>query len=48
MLKVENVTKYYGTNCAVNNLSFTVKNGEISITVNKKGQVRIQKFIEQY
>ena len=29
MLKVENVTKYYGTNCAVNNLSFTVKNGEI-------------------
>ena len=29
MLKVENVTKYYGNNCAVNNLSFTVKNGEI-------------------
>lgn len=29
MLKVENVTKYYGTNCAVNNLSFTVNNGEI-------------------
>lgn len=29
MLKVENVTKYYGTNCAVNNLSFEVKDGEI-------------------
>ena len=29
MLKVENVTKYYGTNCAVNNLSFTVNDGEI-------------------
>lgn len=29
MLKVENVTKYYGSNLAVDNLSFTVKNGEI-------------------
>lgn len=29
MLKVENITKYYGTNLAVDNLSFTVKNGEI-------------------
>ena len=29
MLKIENVTKYYGTNCAVNNLSFTVDDGEI-------------------
>lgn len=29
MLKVENVTKYYGKNCAVDHLSFTVKNGEI-------------------
>ena len=29
MLKIENVTKYYGTNCAVNNLSFTVNDGEI-------------------
>lgn len=29
MLKVENVTKYYGQNLAVDNLSFEVKNGEI-------------------
>ena len=29
MLKVENIVKYYGKNCAVNNLSFEVKNGEI-------------------
>ena len=29
MLKVENVTKYYGKNCAVDHLSFTVKDGEI-------------------
>ena len=29
MLKVENVTKYYGDNLAVDNLSFEVKDGEI-------------------
>lgn len=29
MLKVEHVTKYYGDFCAVNDLSFTVKPGEI-------------------
>lgn len=29
MLKVENVTKYYGENLAVDHLSFTVKSGEI-------------------
>lgn len=29
MLKVENITKYYGNNLAVDNLSFTVKSGEI-------------------
>ena len=29
MLKVENIVKYYGTNCAVNNLSFSVEDGEI-------------------
>ena len=29
MLKVEKITKYYGNNLAVDNLSFTVKNGEI-------------------
>ncbi|MCI8671458.1 MAG: ATP-binding cassette domain-containing protein [Bacilli bacterium] len=29
MLKLENVTKYYGTNLAVDNLSFTINNGEI-------------------
>lgn len=29
MLKVENITKYYGKNLAVDNLSFTVKDGEI-------------------
>lgn len=29
MLKVKNITKYYGDNLAVDNLSFDVKNGEI-------------------
>ena len=29
MLKVENISKSYGSNLAVDNLSFTVKNGEI-------------------
>lgn len=29
MLKVENITKYYGKNLAVDHLSFAVKNGEI-------------------
>jgi len=29
MLKLENVTKYYGDNLAVNNLSFTINDGEI-------------------
>lgn len=29
MLKVENVTKYYGDNLAVDNLSFTINDGEI-------------------
>ena len=29
MLKVENVTKYYGEHLAVKNLNFTVKEGEI-------------------
>ncbi len=29
MLKVEDVVKYYGTNCAVNHLSFEVADGEI-------------------
>ena len=29
MLKVEDVVKYYGKNCAVDHLSFQVKNGEI-------------------
>ena len=29
MLKVENITKYYGENLAVDHLSFTVKSGEI-------------------
>ncbi|MBQ9011116.1 MAG: ATP-binding cassette domain-containing protein [Bacilli bacterium] len=29
MLKVENITKYYDNFCAVDNLSFTVKSGEI-------------------
>ena len=31
MLKVENVVKYYGKICAVDNLSFEVKEGEIPI-----------------
>ena len=29
MLKVNHVTKYYGKNCAVNDLNFEVKEGEI-------------------
>ncbi|MEI3508803.1 MAG: ATP-binding cassette domain-containing protein [Bacilli bacterium] len=29
MLKVENITKYYDNFCAVDNLSFEVKPGEI-------------------
>lgn len=29
MLQVKNITKYYGDNLAVDNLSFTVKDGEI-------------------
>lgn len=29
MLKVENVTKYYGDVLAVDNLSFTINDGEI-------------------
>lgn len=29
MLKVENITKYYGDNLAVDNLSFTINDGEI-------------------
>ena len=29
MLKVENISKYYGNICAVNNLSFSVEDGEI-------------------
>ena len=29
MLKVKNVTKYYGNLCAVNDLNFEVKEGEI-------------------
>ena len=29
MLRVKNITKYYGKTCAVDNLSFEVKDGEI-------------------
>ena len=29
MIEVENLTRYYGTRCAINNLSFQIKKGEV-------------------
>ena len=36
MLSVKHITKYYGDNKAVDDLSFTVKNGEIFGSVRRK------------
>ena len=29
MIEVENLTRYYGTRCAINNLSFQIEKGEV-------------------
>lgn len=44
MLKVENIVKYYGDNCAVNNLSFEVKNGEIFGLLGENGAGKTTTF----
>lgn len=44
MLKVENIVKYYGKNCAVNNLSFEVKNGEIFGLLGENGAGKTTTF----
>ncbi len=44
MLKVENIVKYYGKNCAVNNLSFEVKDGEIFGLLGENGAGKTTTF----
>ena len=44
MLKVENVTKYYGTNKAVDNLNFEVKDGEIFGLLGRNGAGKTTTF----
>ncbi len=44
MLKVENIVKYYGDNCAVNNLSFEVKSGEIFGLLGENGAGKTTTF----
>lgn len=44
MLKVENIVKYYGKNCAVNDLSFEVKNGEIFGLLGENGAGKTTTF----
>ena len=44
MLKVKNIVKYYGTNCAVNNLSFEVKKGEIFGLLGENGAGKTTTF----
>lgn len=44
MLSVKNIVKYYGDNCAVNNLSFDVKNGEIFGLLGENGAGKTTTF----
>ncbi|MBQ8131396.1 MAG: ATP-binding cassette domain-containing protein, partial [Bacilli bacterium] len=44
MLNVENIVKYYGDNCAVNNLSFEVKSGEIFGLLGENGAGKTTTF----
>ncbi len=44
MLKVDNVVKYYGDYCAVNHLSFEVKNGEIFGLLGENGAGKTTTF----
>lgn len=44
MLSVKNIVKYYGKNCAVNNLSFEVKNGEIFGLLGENGAGKTTTF----
>ena len=44
MLKVENIVKHYGKICAVNNLSFEVKDGEIFGLLGENGAVKTTTF----
>ena len=44
MLKVENIVKYYGKKCAVDNLSFEVKDGEIFGLLGENGAGKTTTF----
>lgn len=44
MLKVDNIVKYYGKNCAVNHLSFEVKDGEIFGLLGENGAGKTTTF----
>ena len=44
MLKVKNIVKYYGKNCAVNDLSFEVKDGEIFGLLGENGAGKTTTF----
>ena len=44
MLEVKNITKYYGKNKAVNNLSFTVRDGEIFGLLGENGAGKTTTF----
>ena len=44
MLQVKNIVKYYGNNCAVNHLSFEVKNGEIFGLLGENGAGKTTTF----
>ena len=44
MLKVDNIVKYYGKNCAVNGLSFEVKDGEIFGLLGENGAGKTTTF----
>lgn len=44
MLQVKNIVKYYGKNCAVNNLSFEVKDGEIFGLLGENGAGKTTTF----